>query len=112
VSVAVVDPGGALVAFRRDDAAHPGERRSLAGQGAHGGALPHDLARDRAAGRRAQRLPAGRGITPVEGAVPIVVDGQVVGAVGVSGVTSAQDAQIARAGAEALAAPSRSRGAP
>ena len=37
----------------------------------------------------------------LEGAVPIVVDGHVVGAVGVSGVKSEQDAQIARAGAAA-----------
>ena len=39
---------------------------------------------------------------PVEGGVPITVDGQVVGAVGVSGVTSQQDAQVAQAGASAV----------
>lgn len=38
----------------------------------------------------------------LEGGVPVVVDGQVVGAVGVSGATSAQDAQIAEAGIAAL----------
>jgi glc operon protein GlcG len=38
----------------------------------------------------------------LEGGVPIVVDGQVVGAVGVSGVKSIEDAQIARAGIAAL----------
>jgi uncharacterized protein GlcG (DUF336 family) len=38
----------------------------------------------------------------LEGGVPIVVDGQVVGAVGVSGVKSTEDAQIARAGIAAL----------
>ena len=38
----------------------------------------------------------------LEGGVPIVVDGQVVGAVGVSGVKSAEDAQIAKAGIAAL----------
>jgi glc operon protein GlcG len=42
-------------------------------------------------------------VTPVEGGVPIVVNGQVVGAVGVSGVTSPQDAQVAQAGASAVA---------
>jgi glc operon protein GlcG len=39
----------------------------------------------------------------LEGGVPVVVDGQVVGAVGVSGVKAEQDAQVARAGAEAIA---------
>ncbi|WP_332878747.1 heme-binding protein [Massilia sp. S19_KUP03_FR1] len=40
----------------------------------------------------------------LEGGVPIIVDGHVVGAVGVSGVKSAEDAQIAKAGVAALAA--------
>jgi glc operon protein GlcG len=39
----------------------------------------------------------------LEGAVPVVVDGQVVGAVGVSGVKSEQDAQVARMGAQSVA---------
>jgi uncharacterized protein GlcG (DUF336 family) len=43
------------------------------------------------------------GGSPLEGGIPIVVDGKIIGAVGVSGVTSQQDAQIARAGIEALA---------
>jgi uncharacterized protein GlcG (DUF336 family) len=38
----------------------------------------------------------------LEGGVPILVDGQCVGAVGVSGVKSSEDAQIARAGISAL----------
>jgi glc operon protein GlcG len=38
----------------------------------------------------------------LEGGVPVIVDGQVIGAVGVSGVKADQDAQIARAGAAAL----------
>jgi uncharacterized protein GlcG (DUF336 family) len=41
----------------------------------------------------------------LEGGVPIIVDGHVVGAVGVSGVKSTEDAQIARAGIAALGAP-------
>jgi glc operon protein GlcG len=41
----------------------------------------------------------------LEGGVPIVVDGHVVGAVGVSGVKSAEDAQIAKAGIAALGLP-------
>lgn len=42
------------------------------------------------------------GATPIEGGLPIVIGGKMAGAVGVSGVSSAQDAQIARAGVEAL----------
>ncbi|MFN8686529.1 MAG: heme-binding protein [Acidobacteriota bacterium] len=38
----------------------------------------------------------------VEGGLPLVVDGQFLGAIGVSGVTSQQDGQIAAAGAKAL----------
>jgi glc operon protein GlcG len=37
----------------------------------------------------------------LEGGIPIIVDGKVVGAIGVSGGTSAQDGQVAKAGAEA-----------
>ena len=42
------------------------------------------------------------GILPIEGGLPITVDGQFIGAVGVSGVRSHQDAQIAQAGIDAL----------
>jgi glc operon protein GlcG len=42
------------------------------------------------------------GAVPVEGGLPIVVDGKIVGAIGVSGGTSAQDGQCANAGVEAL----------
>jgi uncharacterized protein GlcG (DUF336 family) len=53
-----------------------------------------------AGGRMAiMRLP---GAMPVEGGLPIQVDGQVIGAIGVSGVTSQQDAQIAAAGLAVL----------
>jgi glc operon protein GlcG len=41
-------------------------------------------------------------ITAVQGGLPIIVDGKIIGAIGVSGVTSAQDEQIASAGIKAL----------
>ncbi|AKJ69395.1 hypothetical protein PATSB16_36990 [Pandoraea thiooxydans] len=41
-------------------------------------------------------------LTPLDGGIPLVVDGRIVGAIGVSGMQSAQDAQVARAGAGAL----------
>jgi len=42
------------------------------------------------------------GASPLEGGIPIVVDGKLIGSIGVSGVTSQQDAQIAKAGADSL----------
>lgn len=44
------------------------------------------------------------GAIPVEGGLPLLVDGQIVGAIGVSGVTSNQDGVVAQAGVDALAA--------
>jgi uncharacterized protein GlcG (DUF336 family) len=58
-----------------------------------------DLIAGGGAGLRILKL---EGVAPLEGGLPIVVDGKVIGAVGVSGVTSQQDAQIARAGIDAL----------
>jgi glc operon protein GlcG len=43
------------------------------------------------------------GITSVEGGLPLLVDGEVVGSIGVSGVQSSQDGQVAAAGAAVLA---------
>ena len=48
------------------------------------------------------RFLALKDIVPLEGGLPIVADGKIVGAIGVSGVLSSQDAQIARAGIDAL----------
>lgn len=104
VSIAVVDPGGELLAFLRMDGA-PYSSVDIA----------RGKARTAARFRRPTRgldsaLAAGRwailgfeGVTPVEGGVPVVVKGETVGAVGVSGATSAQDAQVAQAGARAIA---------
>jgi len=50
------------------------------------------------------RTLAVRGATPLEGGVPIVVDGKIIGAVGVSGGTAPQDGQVAKAGADAAGA--------
>lgn len=56
-----------------------------------------------AAGGEGLRFLAVPGITPLEGGFPLVLDGQIVGGIGVSGVLSSQDAQVARAGMAALA---------
>jgi uncharacterized protein GlcG (DUF336 family) len=43
-----------------------------------------------------------RGAVPIEGGLPILSDGKMVGAIGVSGGSAAQDGQVAKAGADAL----------
>lgn len=57
-----------------------------------------------AAGGAGLRLLSIRGAFLLEGGVPIIMDGKIVGAIGVSGVTSEQDAQVAMAGAAAAKA--------
>lgn len=55
-----------------------------------------------AAGGDGLRILGLPGATPVEGGIPLVMDGKIVGAIGVSGATSAQDGQCAKAGADTL----------
>ena len=45
-----------------------------------------------------------RGATPLEGGIPIIADGKIIGAVGVSGGTAQQDGQVAKVGADTAAA--------
>lgn len=99
VSIAIVDAHGELVMFQKLDGA------SLSSVD-----IARGKARTAARARRETKaygdaLTEGRlgvlsfeGVIAVEGGVPIIVNGQVVGAIGVSGVTSAQDAQVAKAG--------------
>lgn len=103
LAVAVVEPSGELVAFgRMDDVQY--------GSIAVAQAKARSSARFRASSASAEeRLAAGRmallaidGIVPVAGGVPIVVDGRVIGAIGVSGASSAQDDEVARAAIAAV----------
>jgi glc operon protein GlcG len=103
VAIAIVDDGGHLLQFTRLDGTPPAS--------AH---IAPEKARAAALGRRETRIyedmiNQGRAAflsAPLqgmlEGGVPIVADGQVVGAVGVSGVKSSEDAQVAKAGIAAL----------
>jgi uncharacterized protein GlcG (DUF336 family) len=56
-----------------------------------------------AAGGEGLRVLRLEGAMPIEGGVPLTIDGKIAGAIGLSGGTSAQDGQCARAGAAALA---------
>jgi uncharacterized protein GlcG (DUF336 family) len=106
VVIAVVDAGGYLVHLRRLDDTQLGSV-AVAQEKAKSAVLfrrPTKAFADAvASGRTAVlRLP---GAIPIEGGIPLVVANQVVGAIGVSGVTSEQDGQVAQAGARALAKP-------
>src|SRR5690606_935833 len=106
VSIAIVDDGGHLLSLQRLDGAAPISTY-----------ICQEKARTAALGRRESRIyeeminggrqsflsaPVLQGM--LEGGVPIMAGGHCLGAVGVSGVKSAEDAQIARAGIAALQA--------
>ena len=103
--VAIVDTAGDLVYFERMDTTQVGsvavaidKARSAARFKRPTKAFQEMLA----AGGDGLRVFSLTGAVPVDGGVPIVLDGKIVGAIGVSGGTSAQDGQCAQAGAAAL----------
>jgi len=104
ISFAIVDDGGHLLWFQRLDGAAPTSSY-----------IAPAKARTAALGRRESKIyedvinngrvsflsaPELEGM--LEGGVPVIVDGHVIGAVGVSGVKSNEDAQVAKAGIAAL----------
>lgn len=103
VTIVVVDDGGHPLALERLDGCAPISAY-----------IATEKARTSALGRRESKgyeemVNAGRYaflsaplLTSLEGGVPVIVDGQVIGAVGVSGVKAEQDAQVAKAGAQCL----------
>jgi uncharacterized protein GlcG (DUF336 family) len=104
VSIAIVDDGGHLLALQRLDGAAPissyiaTEKARTSSRGRRESKVYEDMINN---GRHSfMTAPVLQGM--LEGGVPIVVNDQVVGAVGVSGVKSIEDAQIARAGIAAL----------
>ena len=103
VAIAILDDGGHLLHLVRMDGASPFNARTAVAKG-----------KTAAESRRSslvweERIKAGRhsmlgmpGITPVQGGLPIIVEGVCLGGVGVSGVQSHEDEQIAAAGIKAL----------
>jgi uncharacterized protein GlcG (DUF336 family) len=105
MAIMILDSGGSLVMMQRLDGTQLGSI---------------DVARDKAWSAVAFRRPTKvfedlvsqggpnlrllrlTGASPIEGGIPIVVDGKIVGAVGVSGGTAPQDGQVAKAGVDAL----------
>jgi uncharacterized protein GlcG (DUF336 family) len=107
MAIAVVDSGSRLVAFSRMDNTQLGSIDIALGKAVTANNLrrPTKALQDGIAqGGVNLRLLGQPGITPLEGGVPIVVDGKIVGAIGVSGALSNQDAECAMAGAAAAAA--------
>jgi len=105
VAVTILDSGGNLVMFHKMD------NTQLASIGASEGKASTAVRFKRsskalddaiAAGGAGLRLLALKDITPLEGGVPILLDGRIVGAIGVSGALSSQDGQVAKVGADAL----------
>lgn len=107
VAIAIVDGSGFLVMFHRLDNTQLGSVE-VALQKAKTAALfrrPTKVFEDLIAeGGRSLKLLSLPGGLPMEGGLPIIVDGKLVGGIGVSGVMSTQDAQVATAGLKAIGA--------
>jgi glc operon protein GlcG len=105
MAVAITDSAGILLYFERMDGGQnaaqdvaPAKARSAALFRRPTKAFQDDLAAG-GVGLRYLSLP---GVVAADGGVPLVIDGKIVGAIGVSGGTYAQDGQVALAGAAAL----------
>jgi glc operon protein GlcG len=108
MAVAVVDPGGNLVYYEKMDNTQLGSAKVSVNK-ARSAALfkrPTKAFQDALAGGGAGLRVLGlEGAVPVEGGVPLIVDGKIIGGIGLSGDTSEHDAQCAKAGADALLKP-------
>ncbi len=104
VTIAICDDGGHLLALQRLDGAAPisahiaPAKAKTAAMGRRESKIYEDVIN----GGRTSFLSAPYIDGMLEGGVPVIVDGQVIGAVGVSGVKSDQDAQVAKAGIAAV----------
>jgi glc operon protein GlcG len=105
MAIAVVDPGGTLVYYEKMDNTQLGsadvaiEKARTAARFKRPSKVFQDMVAGGGAGLRILRL---TGAAPFEGGVPLIIDGQIVGAIGVSGDTSDHDGQCALAGAATL----------
>ena len=103
VCIAIVDDGGHLVYFQRIDGTQYGSVQvsQRKAQTAIGFRRPSKVFEEGVAGGRNALLGL-PGAVPLEGGLPLVVAGEMIGAIGVSGVTAQQDGMIAQAGVDAL----------
>jgi glc operon protein GlcG len=104
VAVTIVDSAGFLVAFHRLDNTQLGsievslEKAKTSAMFRRPTKYYEDAIAQGGAGLRALRT----GVMPVEGGLPIIQDGKLIGAIGVSGAKPSEDGQVARAGLAAL----------
>lgn len=104
VAIAIVDSSGKLAAFSKMDNTPHGSVDFAIGKAvtANNFKRPTKALQDNIAlGGVHLRILGQPGITPLEGGVPIIADEKIIGAIGVSGVMSNQDAEVAMAGAAA-----------
>ena len=104
--IAVVDDGGHLIYLQRTDETQAGSI-DVAIQKAKSAVMfkrPTKVWEDFVAGGRNAILGLS-GAVPIEGGVPVLAGGKLIGAVGVSGGSAAQDGQVAKAGVDALTKP-------
>lgn len=103
VAIAVVDDGGHLLYMQRNHDTRFGSVETATAKAHMAAALhiPTKVSEDAVMSGRLIHL-ALPGVIPAEGGLPLLRDGVVVGAIGISGVRSFQDGQIAAAGANAL----------
>jgi uncharacterized protein GlcG (DUF336 family) len=103
VAVAIVDPAGDLVYFERMDDTQIASAQICQDKARTAARFkrPSKSFEEALAGGRLAILGLG-GATPVEGGIPLVVAGKIIGAIGVSGVTSQQDGVCAQAGVDVL----------
>ena len=105
MAVAIVDPGGFLVYFEKIDGTQNGSP-DLAIEKARTAALfkrPSKLFQDAVAGGgEGTRILRLTGAIPIDGGIPIIMDGKIIGAVGVSGGAGDQDGRVAKAGADSI----------
>ncbi len=105
MAVAIMDTGGHLVYFEKMDGTQIGSVRVAIGKGRSAVLFKrptkafHDMVAAGGEGLRVLRL---EGAVPVEGGLPLLMDGKIVGAIGVSGGTSQQDGVVAKTGADSL----------
>jgi glc operon protein GlcG len=107
MAFAVVDPAGTLVYYEKTDNTQIGSA-NVAIDKARSAALykrPTKALQDAlAAGGNGLRILALQGAVPVEGGLPLIHEGKLIGAIGASGDTSEHDGQCAQAGVQALSA--------
>jgi uncharacterized protein GlcG (DUF336 family) len=103
LAIAIVDDGGHLLYLERMDGTQIGSIGVAISKAETAARFrrPTKLFEEAVAGGR-QVVMSLTGVLPIEGGVPVVVDGEIVGAVGASGGTAAQDGAVAFAGASAI----------